>query len=245
MSACAVRQPCWRGVPLRRILLAGPAAALFATLPLSAKEDPQPPAVRRYDIPAMPLDAALSRYSETSGVDVLLDEPNAAGRRSAPVIGSFAAPQALVILLDGTGLVARFTSRNSAVITLASRAGAPLAHVPETGSTVVALDMMRVTAPRLIGTRRDLPDTGFLLQLAGRIRERLISGAVIDRARKPRMRVETRIRADGVLFDVRVAVPSADASRDARIVALLEGASLGIAPPEGLRQPLLFDVDGR
>jgi hypothetical protein len=245
MSASAIRRPSGRSVPLRRILLAGPAAALFAALPLSANDDSRPSAVRSYDIPAMPLDAALSRYSETNGVDVLLDEPNAAGRRSTPVIGSFAAPQALVILLDGTGLVARFTSRNSAIITLAARTGRPLAHAPETGNTVVALDMMRVTAPRLIGTRRDPPDTGFLLQMAGRIRDRLIAGEVIDRARRPRMRVQTRIRSDGTLFEVRVAVPSADGRRDARIVALLNGASLGLTPPEGLRQPLLFDVDGR
>lgn len=240
-----IRRPSGRRASLRAIFLAGPAATLFIAFPLSANDDPQPSAVRRYDIPAMPLDAALSRYSETSGVDVLLDEPSAAGRRSAPVIGSFAAPQALVILLDGTGLTARFTSRHSAIITPAARAGRPLARTAEAGNAVVALDMMRVTAPRLIGTRRDVPDTGFLLQMAGRIRDRLIAGDVVDRAGKPRMRLQTRIREDGTLFDVRVTVPSADRRRDARIVALLDGASIGLTPPEGLRQPLLFDVDGR
>lgn len=226
--------------------LASPLALLLLASTAAANDDPAPSSsVRHYDIPAQPLDSALSRYAQVSGVDVLLDEPDAAGRRSAPVVGRFAAPQALRILLDGTGLVARFTSRNSAIIMPAEAASRPLVPARDTGGTVIALDMMHVTAPRMIGSTRPEPDTRFMMQLASGIRSRLVAADLIDRADKPRMRLQTRIREDGTLFDVRVAIPSADARRDARIVATLNGVRLDLTPPEGMRQPILFDVDGR
>lgn len=245
-AGASSRRPARPACLFRTIAVAGPLALLMLASAAAANDDPAPQsAVRRYDIAAQPLDAALSRYAEVSGVDVLLDEPEAAGRRSAPVIGEFAAPQALRILLDGTGLIARFTSRNSAIIMPVEAASRPLVSARDTGGTVIALDMMHVTAPRVIGSSRPEPDARFMMLLASGIRAQLVTADLIDRADKPRMRLQTRIREDGTLFDVRVAIPSADARRDARIVAALEGVRLDLSPPAGLRQPILFDVDGR
>lgn len=246
MSAVPLRKTAQSVAFMRTVMLASPVALMLFSLPASANDDPTPVAASKtYDIPAQPLDAALSRYAEVSGVDVLLDEPEAAGRRSSPVVGRFAAPQALRLLLEGTGLVARFTSRNSAIITPVQAAGRPLVPARDTGGTVITLDMMHVTAPRVIGSAQPAIDRRFLMQLASGIRAQLVTAKLIDRAAKPRMRLQTRIRADGTLFDVRVAIPSTSAERDARIVATLDGLRLDLTPPEGLRQPVLFDIDGR
>lgn len=199
----------------------------------------------QYNIPAQPVSRALASFAQTSGVDVLLDEPQAAGRKSSPVIGSFSPPQALTILLGGTGLVARFTSPSSAVIVPVERVGASL---PRTGDTtagvVVELDMMRVTAPRTIGggPRTSAPPA-FILAMAGQIRRHIIADKAI--APDARLRIQTFIRDDGTLHDVRVLRSNGDGQGDRRVLQLLEGMRLDLHPPAGLRQPLMFDVATR
>ncbi|SNS69210.1 hypothetical protein SAMN06295912_112103 [Sphingomonas laterariae] len=230
---------------LRRFALAAPLAALMFAAPLAANDDPAPAPVQHYDIPAQPLGAALSRYAQTSGVDVLLDEPQAAGRRSSAVKGGYAPPQALHILLQGTGLIARFTSRRSAVIMPVEQVQRPLPPATTTGQTVIALDMMKVTAPRLVGSPRPDANMPFIRAMANRIRTIMVDADAVGRGANARVRVQTRIGSDGTLHDVRVVIASADRRRDARIVALLEGRRLDLTPPDGLRQPILFDLAGR
>jgi len=58
-----------------------------------------------------------------------------------------------------------------------------------------------------------------------------------------RLRIRTRIDAEGVLRDVALVRSDGDAAQARRIQALLEGTQLGaVPPPPGLRQPLLFEV---
>lgn len=206
-----------------------------------AQDEPRSQA-RRYDIPAQPVSHALASFAQTSGVDVLLDEPQAAGRRSSPVIGSFSPPQALTILLGGTGLVARFTSPNSAIIVPVERAGASLPRMAGTAaSMVVELDMMRVTAPRTIGgAPRTSAPPAFILAMAGQIRRHIIADAAV--APDARLRIQTFIRDDGTLHDVRILRSNGDGRSDGRVLRLLEGTRLDLDPPAGLRQPLMFDV---
>lgn len=229
---------------MRRIAGAWLVLAATAT-PAAAHAQAQdnPAAVRHdYDIPAERLSIALAAFSQASGIDVLLDEPQAAGRQSSAVRGRYAPPQALTLLLAGTGLVARFTSRRSAIIVPRARADAPLAPRAGDAGPVIALDMMTVTAPRTIGGARRPADTGYLLALAGAIRRAIVAAGLIGGSERPRLRIATRIDGNGALHAVAVAVPSGDARRDGRIVALLEGRQLAPAPPAGLRQPILFDV---
>lgn len=230
--------------PWRRLAITMPVAVLLGAMPARADDVAPQTSVQAYSIPAQPLDTGLARFSDVSGVDVLLDKADAVGRRSAPVIGIFGPPQALRQLLSGTGLVARFTSRTSAVITRAEVDAVP--HRPGTAeSDVIVLDRMQVTAPRLIGTPRAFVSGRFIADMADQIRRIMVTAKIVDRGAAARLRIQTRIRADGTLYAVRVAIASADPVRDTRIVALLEGAHLDLAPPEGMPQPLKFDVAGQ
>lgn len=228
----------------RAWLTAGGATALLAISAASAQEPPQQ-ALRSYDIPAQRLSGALAAFSKASGVDVLLDEPEAAGRQSARIAGRYAAPQALTLLLEGTGLVARFTSARSAVILPRTRAEARApGEGPDTGP-VLALDMLHVTAPRLIGGARGDVPPAFLLAVAGEIRTLVVAAGLLDGVRRQRTRIRARIDPDGRLRDVQVAEPSDVPTRDAAIAALLERRQLSVAPPPGLRRALLFDVSAQ
>lgn len=222
-----------------------PLVALLLSAPVAANDDDRPSDVQTYNIPAQPLGSALPRYSATSGVDFLLDEPEAAGRQSSAVIGSYTPPQALHILLEGTGLAARFTSRTSAVIAPIGRAPNAATSSRQSGGAVVTLDMMRVTAPRLIGSVEPPINLQFLHRLASGIHAAIYGANLAERGAGASLRIQTRITDDGRLYEVRIATPSADPRRDARIVALLEGRQLDLVPPKGMRQPLLFDVRGR
>src|ERR1700733_8954894 len=73
-------------------------------VPANGKE--QSLTVRRWDIPAGPLDAAISAYKRTTGVDVMLSLPaeTIAGFKSPGVSGLYTDDQALRALLVGTGL---------------------------------------------------------------------------------------------------------------------------------------------
>ncbi|MCV2217160.1 TonB-dependent siderophore receptor [Thauera sp. Sel9] len=63
-------------------------------------------APHRFDIPAGPLDQALSRFGRQSGMQIVVDGSLTAGLRSPGLSGNHSAPQALNRLLAGTGLQA-------------------------------------------------------------------------------------------------------------------------------------------
>lgn len=227
----------WRGAML---------IALAAASALPAQDTPPRHA---YAIPAQRLSRALAHFSEVSGVDVLLDDPRSGERRSAALNGTYSAPQALTVMLAGTGLVARFTSARSAVIVAQGAVAAPAAGpaVARGGRSgaVIELDTMRVTAPRMIGGTGRIPDRAFLSAMAGQIRRIVIDGAVFGASNREQLRIQTRIRGDGTLHDVRIVGPIGDARRDAGIIQLLDGRRLDLAPPADMRQPLMFDVAAR
>ncbi|SDY81650.1 hemoglobin/transferrin/lactoferrin receptor protein [Lysobacter sp. yr284] len=74
------------------------------------------PAVRRYEIPAQPLAAALRQYSRISGVQVVFDSAEGEGLRSAPLHGDYDDAQALRALLAGTGLGAQRSGAGTVVL---------------------------------------------------------------------------------------------------------------------------------
>ena len=246
-AACACLPIGRAGRRLRRAVFAAPLAALLLAAPAAANDDPDPwrSPVQTYDVPAQSLNSALSRFAETSGVDVLVDEAVVRGRRSNAVVGQFGPPQALRRMLDGTGLVARFTSRRSAVISRAGGTGASEQPITSPSGNSIVLDRMEVTASRRIGAPRPVFNGRFITDMAGQIRRIMTVSGLVDKGSDARVRLQMRLRDDGTLHDVRVVLPSADRARDARIVALLEGARLDIALPEGLPQPIRFDVAGR
>lgn len=69
-----------------------------------------------FDIPAQALETALEAYGGVSGRDVLYHSNLAIGRRSNAVHGRLSPDTALAILLEGTGLSARYETGGSYVL---------------------------------------------------------------------------------------------------------------------------------
>ncbi len=82
------------------------AAVGIAGQPLSAQAQTQPSAEQRrqYAIPAGPLEGALVRFAQESGVMISYGAADVAGRQSPGVSGSYTAGEALRSLFRGTGL---------------------------------------------------------------------------------------------------------------------------------------------
>lgn len=83
------------------------------------------------DIPAQPLGAAISRYGNATGRDVLYDANLASGRFSGEVRGTFAPDDALRKLLIGTGLKAERVNGNTFVLQLVSASPQTTPSSPE------------------------------------------------------------------------------------------------------------------
>lgn len=89
------------------MLLATLCAVGHATLSQAhAQSTPSAAEARRFDIPPGPLDQALSRFGRQAGVQLAVNAQLTAGLASPGVRGRHAAPEALGLLLSGTGLEA-------------------------------------------------------------------------------------------------------------------------------------------
>lgn len=81
-----------------------------------AAADGQDPGLRRYDIPAGPLDTVLAAYQAASGVSITAPSDIVRSIGSAGVSGVFTARQALDRVLTGTPLTFRFTAPFAALV---------------------------------------------------------------------------------------------------------------------------------
>jgi catecholate siderophore receptor len=81
----------------------------------------------RFHLPARPLGDALSEFSRQAGVRIRLDKAAVTGVESQAVTGTFTVAEALRHLLDGTGLAARFTDGETAIV-VRGESGAPAVY---------------------------------------------------------------------------------------------------------------------
>ena len=110
----------------------------------------------RFNIPAQPLSDALRAFSRQAAVRVQLDVGAAAGVRSQAVSGALTAPEALRLLLAGTGLTAQFADGETALVARGdNRVGGAYALTPLTvvGSRSVGYAARHTTT----ATRTDTP----------------------------------------------------------------------------------------
>jgi iron complex outermembrane receptor protein len=125
---------------------------------------------RAFNIPVQPLGSALTAFGQQSGLQVTFNPALASGRRSSAVFGTFAAEEALRLVLAGTGVTYRFVDgrtvaleigpdgKTGAVTTLPSVTviGArgpdvPLSNVPSSIAYVGREEIAKeqITAPRV------------------------------------------------------------------------------------------------
>jgi hypothetical protein len=236
--------PSARAQPLQPISHAACLLALAAMLAPSGAPA-QRAAERRFDIPAQPLATAIAAYARTAEVGVAFDANDMADRRSSAVTGR-ATPQAAIgRMLEGTGLTARFTARDSVII-VASRAPGVVArsdgHMASDGRMTIDLDAAVVTARRTIGR----PDPGPLFAYARRAQVQLQDIFTRDPAFRDadfRFRVAVALDDGGRVSAATLLGSSGAPERDRLVVPRILGHNMG-TPPAGLLQPLTFEIIG-
>ncbi|MEP9360960.1 STN domain-containing protein [Sphingomonas sp. KR3-1] len=187
-----------------------------------------------FDIPAQPLDAALTSYFRASGVQLLYDSALTAGRRSNAVRGSLTPREALRQLLLGTGLIARYSRANAAIIT--SPDSSDTTPLVPLGRVVVR---ERVTAsPRASAIQR----MAFYAQLSDELEAHLRRDRRTDRLTFS-VHASIQIAPGGKLEHVRIE-RGQDPRAEQAIAEVLSGKIVS-PPPEGIAQPLLVVLKGK
>jgi catecholate siderophore receptor len=107
--------------------------------------------VRRYDIPAGPLDGVVPAFQSATGIEV--EVPNAAilGIASPGVSGSYSVEQALKKLLAGTGIDYRFTGANKVTLEVGS--------VSTSVDVTTTVDALAASSPKYAELITDTPQT--------------------------------------------------------------------------------------
>ena len=141
---------------------ATPAAPIPASMPRpTATADTT--ARIRFSIPARPLADALSEFSRQAGVRVVLDRAAPAGVMAPAISGTYRAPEALRMLLAGTGLTARFIDTETAVVARGGTDDVPvysLTPITVTGAASRGYTISRAaTATKTDTPLRDTPQS--------------------------------------------------------------------------------------
>lgn len=231
------------GSAILRLALAG-LATVAALAPVSA-DTPEPRADIAFALPSLPLDIALSRFSSASGINILYDHGLANDRRSSALLGHFSGPQAMLLLLRGTGLVARFTSPKAAILVRGDEAATASAASPSAGAAgpSYVLQALHVTASSLIGGPNPAFET-YARRMQGELSMRLTSAKAAS-LEPFRIDVRVHLDADGTVRDLALIAGTGDDMLDKRIVSLIEGTRISQPPPAGLPQPLRFRITSR
>jgi hypothetical protein len=180
-----------------------------------------------FDLPVQPLAQALLAFGRVSELAVLAPAPLLDGRVSAAVVGDYLPREALQRVLTGTGLEARFTGPDEALI-VASPVELPPA--PATASENVgelAID--------------GIGEEGEQLAYAAMIQARLTEALCALSATRPgnyRLVAQLRLDARGAVAAARVVTSTGLGSRDAAIERVMRTLSLDSAPPAALPEPV-------
>jgi outer membrane receptor for ferric coprogen and ferric-rhodotorulic acid len=138
---------------LSALALAAALASLSA-LPLPAHAQAQPGTERAqtYDIPAGPLEAALTRFAKTSGVLLAYTPELVRDLQSPGLQGSHAPAEALTRLLAGSGLAAATTGNGSYTLRRSQASPAPSTPASAGPVATTTLGEVRVTARAEVGS---------------------------------------------------------------------------------------------
>ena len=125
--------------------------------PARAESDAAAQAVFRFDIPAGPLDHALSAFERIAGVAVTVSSslrPTVQTLNSPGVTGTFTADQALERLLAGTGLSHRLSGANAYAIDVR-----PVSESVDVHADFRDTDSASITATKTLTPLRDVPQS--------------------------------------------------------------------------------------
>ncbi len=174
-----------------------------------------------FDVPAQPLDAALSAYGAATRVQLLFDPGLTEGLRANGLKGSFTAEAALRQLLAGTGLAARI--------------------IGDEGFTLV-----RETAEGNPSDWRGMSPTvrrfnAYSVAVQSAMRDALCSHKETIPG-SYRVVAQVWIGPSGTTERAELLTSSGDARRDAMLAASFRGLAIGASPPSDLPQPVTLLV---
>jgi hypothetical protein len=173
-----------------------------------------------FDIAAQPLAKALYAFSAKTGIEVLVDARQAAGLTSQGVKGTLNPRDALEILLAGSNLVVQEFGPET--MTLRSREAPP-------GSSV---------------TLHQRAEPAFYADIQRAVFQALCHDV---RATPGRYRIALRlwVSASGTVLQSKRLDTTGDGAIDAAIDTIVQGLSIGRAPPAGLAQPIALVISPR
>lgn len=186
------------------MLLIGAAMLLNATTGLARDE------AARFDIAAQPLSSALEAFSSASGYQILVSDPVPSTVTSVAIRGSYRPRDALLRMVEGSGLSARFTAEKAAIL-------------------------MQDPAARQHAARQKHDREQFDAALQIDVAHALCRNT-LTRPGGYRAALDVWIAPDGRVSRAELLSSTGDIARDGQIVSTLR-AQISIAPPTGLVQP--------
>ncbi len=215
-------------LPVVIMALAAYSAVHAAGAPLTAPAlnpaaQTAPAGLVRFDLRRQPLQAALEQFHKLTGQSLLYDSAIVKGRMSSPVRDLCTPEAALHRLLEGTGLIARYTSETAFVLVLQPRA----ASQPKAHSRM---------PPAAMSARRRV----YFSQVQAQV-EAALCGNAATIPGTYRLALSIWIGADSLIG--RVALnPTGSRRRDDLIRAALTGLPLAGLPPAEVAQPITLLV---
>jgi hypothetical protein len=196
-----------------------------------------------FELPAQPLVETLQAYGRMTDSAVLVDSNLLERRVSTPVNGDFSPREALQRLLAGTGLQARFTSSEGAIITplpADAQATAPGSASNSGVSGGATIDLSSIQGVMTGGDYR-----AYAAMVQTRLTEALCASAE-TRPGHYRLVLQIDIDKAGTVASSHAVGSTGEPSRDAAIERAARTLALDSAPPAGLREPItiLLRPDG-
>jgi hypothetical protein len=185
-----------------------------------------------FDLPAQPLALTLQAFGRMTEMVLLAPAPLLEGRTSAPVSGDYTPHDALMQVLDGTGLQADFSGPDEAMIVVQAVPAAP--NVAASGSVQT---QPVPTALPVDGLAEDNEQRAY----AAMIQERLTDALCAQDATRPgnyRLVAQLRIDDRGKVTATELIASSGSLPRDAAIEQALRSLKFDAAPPAGLPEPV-------
>lgn len=188
------------------LLLAGGGAARAETQPLAL------------NLSAQDLEHALQAYSRATGMAVLVDRELTRGRRSIGVRGRFTAPEALAMLLTGSGLMARYARSDAFTLQV------PQVSQPPAARGAAARQAARINSSYATAVQQAI--------------EASLCRSPVTRPGSFRALVQVWVNPDGVIEHSRLVSSTGDEQRDEALVRSLGTARVERPAPSSLRQPV-------
>lgn len=185
--------------------------------------------VLSFDIPALPLGAALDIYSETAQLSVLLSVPVSKAALAPSVRGTLTRKQALATLLAGSGLVAYFISNRSIVVR------PPYAENTGTGPSTRALRVFQIP-----GVHQGLKDHSAYVAIVQRTVLMALCASERTRPGNYRLAMQLWINPQGRLSRLNRLGSTGHALRDQAIEHTLIRLSIPEYPDPSMPQPVLI-----